>query len=254
MKSRILVAVVITFFAALVTPLQLASAVTAVANEGQLLRPYVVAAVRRPGGIQQLHSKPSVIDTPASPAALRAVKAMLERVVTSGTGVSAAIPGYRVAGKTGTAQIPAVGGYARHAYLPSFVGFAPVERPVIVGVVAIDEPQGMAYYGAQVAAPVFGTLVRQVLLYLGVRPERAMPAVWPGEGGVIQKAPRVVQAANRIDDDSGAEDVPELWRDGAVAAPAPAAPALPHPVTTVLSGPRPSVAARPAGGGGRVPL
>jgi cell division protein FtsI/penicillin-binding protein 2 len=235
-----------------VTPLQLASAVTAVANEGRLLRPYVVAAVRRPKGLQQLHPTPTVMDTPASPATLREVKAMLERVVTSGTGASAAIPGYRVAGKTGTAQIPAVGGYSRHAYLPSFVGFAPVDHPAIVGVVAIDEPQGMAYYGAQVAAPVFGTLVRQILLYLGVRPQRPLFAVWPGEPGGATS--RIVPAANRSDDDSAGEDVPEVWRDGAQGASSPVGPVTPSPAVNVQRSARPSVAARPSGVGDNAPL
>jgi cell division protein FtsI/penicillin-binding protein 2 len=194
-----------------VTPLQLAAAVTAVANEGSLMRPYVVAGMRRGTQVERRHPVPPVVGQPVSPATLREVKRLLERVVLSGTGKSAAIEGYRVAGKTGTAQIPVAGGYAHHAYLPSFVGFAPVDRPFLVGVVAVDQPQGEAYYGAQVAAPVFGSLVRQILLYLGVRPERARPAVWPGEssaagglrlavnrGGERQDAPGGVGAMGAI--------------------------------------------------------
>jgi hypothetical protein len=91
------------------------------------------------------------------------------------------VAGYRVAGKTGTAQIPVPGGYLRNGYLPSFVGFAPADRPALVGVVAVAEPRGFAYHGSQVAAPVFGAIVRQVLLYRGVHPERERPAVWPGQ-------------------------------------------------------------------------
>ena len=78
-----------------------------------------------------------------------------------------------MAGKTGTAQIPVRGGY--RGYLPSFVGFAPADRPALVGLVAIAEPQGNEYYGAQVAAPAFSAIVRQVLLYRGVHPERDRP-------------------------------------------------------------------------------
>jgi len=164
-----------------VTPLQLAAAVAAVANGGSLLQPYVVDAVRRGDAVERRHLQPVVASRPISAATAEEVKRLLERVVTDGTGKSAAVEGYRVAGKTGTAQIPVAGGYARHAYLPSFVGFAPADRPSLVGIVAVEAPQGMEYYGAQVAAPVFGTLVREVMLYLGVRPQRQAPSVWPGE-------------------------------------------------------------------------
>ncbi|HEY6323510.1 MAG TPA: penicillin-binding protein 2 [Thermoanaerobaculia bacterium] len=164
-----------------VTPLQLANAVAAVANGGNLLQPYVVDTVRRGEVLERRHPRPLVVSRPISAATAEEVKRLLERVVTDGTGKTAAVAGYRVAGKTGTAQIPVPGGYARHAYLPSFVGFAPADRPSLVGIVAVEAPQGMEYYGTQVAAPVFGTLVREVMLYLGVRPERQAPSVWPGE-------------------------------------------------------------------------
>lgn len=162
-----------------VTPLQLVSATAAVANGGELLKPHVVAAVSRGEARVPTNPRPPVVGRAVSPATASSVTMLLEEVVTQGTGRSAAVPGYRVAGKTGTAQIPVRGGY--HGYLPSFVGFAPADRPVVVGLVAVAEPQGGQYYGAQVAAPAFGAMVRQVLLYRGVHPERQRPAVWPGE-------------------------------------------------------------------------
>jgi cell division protein FtsI/penicillin-binding protein 2 len=234
-----------------VTPLQLAAAVAAVANGGRLLQPYVVDTVRRGDVAERRHPQPKVVDTPISAATAEELRRLLERVVTDGTGKSAAVAGYRVAGKTGTAQIPQNGTYAQHEYLPSFVGFAPADRPALVGVVAVDSPQGMEYYGAQVAAPVFGTLVREVLLYLGVRPQRQAPAFWPGEmvaaglrpapggaapGGATVK-PAVVRSPD--DDDSAGEDVPDLWRNQA-----------PPPVRRVPSGNLPGAPAavgRPAG-------
>lgn len=164
-----------------VTPLQLAAAVAAVANEGTLLRPHVVASVGRGEWVRPLHARPPVAGHPLRPETARTLKAMLEGVVTAGTGRSAAVAGYRMGGKTGTAQIPVAGGYSRSSYLPSFVGFAPVDRPRIVGVVAVAEPRGFAYHGGQVAAPVFGAVARQLLLYLGVRPEREPLAAWPGQ-------------------------------------------------------------------------
>ena len=174
-----------------VTPLQLAAAVAAIANEGTLLKPYMVAATGRDGQrdrIQPRYAKPPVVGHPIRPETARTLKAMLEGVVTGGTGRSAAVAGYHIGGKTGTAQIPVAGGYSRSGYLPSFVGFAPVDRPRIVGVVAIAEPQGFAYHGGQVAAPVFGAVARQLLLYLGVRPEREPLASWPGQM-VLASAP-----------------------------------------------------------------
>ncbi len=127
------------------------------------------------------HPEPPVAGHPISAATARELKRLLEGVVIEGTGRAAAIAGYRVAGKTGTAQIPVRGGYLRNGFLPSFVGFAPADRPAVVGVVAIAEPQGFAYHGGQVAAPVFGAIARQVLLYRGVHPERQSPAIWPGQ-------------------------------------------------------------------------
>lgn len=173
-----------------VTPLQLAAATAAVANEGTLLKPYVVAATGRPGEARAVHAVPPVAGHPLRPEVARTLKVMMEGVVTGGTARSAAVAGYRIAGKTGTAQIPVAGGYSRSGYLPSFIGFAPVDRPRIVGVVAIAEPKGFMYHGGQVAAPVFGSVARQVLLYLGIRPARDPLVSWPGQM-VLANAPEI---------------------------------------------------------------
>jgi cell division protein FtsI (penicillin-binding protein 3) len=162
-----------------VTPMQLVAATAAVANGGTLLTPHMVAAVSRGEARVAKYPAPPVAGHPVSAATAGRLTRLLEGVVINGTGRSAAIKGYRVAGKTGTAQIPLHGGY--HGYLPSFVGFAPADRPALVGLVAIAEPQGNEYYGAQVAAPAFGAITRQVLLYRGVHPERDRLAVWPGQ-------------------------------------------------------------------------
>jgi cell division protein FtsI/penicillin-binding protein 2 len=207
-----------------VTPLQLAAAAGAVAGEGELLRPHVVAAVSRGEARVARHAKPPVAGRPISAATARQLQALLEGVVTGGTGRNAAVAGYRVAGKTGTAQIPVRGGYLRNSYLPSFVGFAPAGRPVLVGVVAIAEPRGFEYHGGQVAAPVFGAIARQVLLYQGVHPERERPAFWPGQPGqmVMAGLPAAPPAPAAFGDDDvptdgderGLEAGPDpvLWR------------------------------------------
>jgi cell division protein FtsI (penicillin-binding protein 3) len=162
-----------------VTPLQLVSAAAAVANGGVLLKPHLVAAVSRGEVRMPKYPAPPVVGRAISPATASDLTRYLEGVVIAGTGKPAAIPGYQVAGKTGTAQIPVRGGY--HGYLPSFVGFAPADQPALVGLVAIAEPQGNEYYGAQVAAPAFGAITRQVLLYRGVHPRRERPSVWMGQ-------------------------------------------------------------------------
>ncbi len=184
-----------------VTPLQLVGAAAAVANDGVLLKPHLVDAVSRGEVRLAKYAVPPVAGRPISPATARELTHLLEGVVTGGTGKPAAIAGYRVAGKTGTAQIPVHGGY--HGYLPSFVGFAPADRPALVGLVAIAEPQGNEYYGAQVAAPAFGAITRQVLLYRGVHPERDRPAVWMGQtvlaGMPAKAAPPVRPALDAAD-------------------------------------------------------
>ena len=204
-----------------VTPLQLAAAAGAVAGEGELLRPYVVAAVSRGEARVPRHAKAPVVGRPISATTARQLQALLEGVVAGGTGRSAAVAGYRVAGKTGTAQIPVRGGYLRNGYLPSFVGFAPAGRPVLVGVVAIAEPRGFEYHGGQVAAPVFGAIARQVLLYQGVHPERERPAFWPGQtvmAGLeaVPSAPAAF-AADDVPSDGDERELeagpdPLLWR------------------------------------------
>lgn len=206
-----------------VTPLQLAAAVAAVANDGVLLKPHVVAATGGGGVVQAKHAGPPVAGRPIDMATARELQRLLEGVVQVGTGKGAGVPGYRVGGKTGTAQIPVRGGYSRSGYLPSFVGFAPVEQPVMVGVVAIAEPQGFAYHGGQVAAPVFGAIARQVLLYLGIRPVRERPGAWPGETVLASKQPAPAAAEPSV---PGAQ--------GGV--PPPAVPPAPPPVETAEPG------------------
>jgi cell division protein FtsI (penicillin-binding protein 3) len=166
-----------------VTAVQLASAFAAVANGGHLYRPYVLDAVGREGARQSVGDKPEVVGRAISGSTARTLERLLEAVVEEGTGKKAAIDGYRVAGKTGTAQkAAATGGYAQGRYVASFVGFAPARQPRLVGFVALDEPNPrIGYHGGDVAAPVFSAVVGPALLYLGVPPERQPMEVWPGQ-------------------------------------------------------------------------
>lgn len=153
-----------------VTPMQLISAVSAVANDGILLRPQIVREVKDKAGTMIRSFQPDTVKKILEPEVSRELKGILEKVVENGTGRNAFLEGFHVAGKTGTAQKVGGGGYAAGKYVASFVGFAPADHPQVAVLVIIDEPTGM-YYGGQIAAPVFGAVVKDVLPYLKVTPE-----------------------------------------------------------------------------------
>src|SRR5215510_5222673 len=152
-----------------VTPLQMVSAVSAIANDGVLMKPYVVSEVRDQKGQLLKNILPHVRRRVVSPDTARTLTTILEGVVTNGTGMKAAISGYRVAGKTGTAQKvdPRTGTYSSSLSVGSSVGFVPADAPRLAMIIVIDEPQGEAW-GGVVAAPVFRRVGEQVLTYLGV--------------------------------------------------------------------------------------
>lgn len=152
-----------------VTPLQLVTAVAAVANDGQRLRPQILREVKGKEGEIIRSFAPDIINQVVDAATAQEVKNVLESVVENGTGKNAYIEGFRIAGKTGTAQKVGAGGYMPGKYVASFVGFAPVDKPQIVMVVIIDEPVGL-YYGGQIAAPVFTNIMNDVLQYLKIAP------------------------------------------------------------------------------------
>ena len=148
-----------------VTPVQMAAAYAAIANRGIWSRPHIVDHVAG-GGRPSLYRRRLV-----SPGVASELMLMLKDVVAEGTGTYAAMPGYEVAGKTGTAQKPdSHGGYATGRYVASFVGIVPASRPRLVVLVMVDEPQG-AIWGGIVAAPAFQQIARFDLQYLEVPPD-----------------------------------------------------------------------------------
>jgi cell division protein FtsI/penicillin-binding protein 2 len=148
-----------------VTPVQMAAAYAAIANRGVWSRPHIIDHVSG-GGRPSLHRRRLV-----SPRIAGQLMTMLKDVVAEGTGQYAAIPGYQVAGKTGTAQKPdSHGGYATGRYVASFVGAVPASRPRLVVLVTVDEPRG-AIWGGVVAAPAFQEIARFDLQYLEVPPD-----------------------------------------------------------------------------------
>jgi cell division protein FtsI (penicillin-binding protein 3) len=152
-----------------VTPLQLAQAYAALGSSGEM-RPVSLVALDAPGEGHHVLSE----ETATS------VRRMLEEVVRpGGTGTKAAIDGYRVAGKTGTAWKFATGGYSQDKYISIFAGLAPASDPRLATVVVIDEPGGELYYGSDVAAPVFADVMSESLRLLAIAPD-ALPARDPG--------------------------------------------------------------------------
>ncbi len=159
-----------------VTALQMVAAFGAVANGGRLMQPQVVRAVLDSGGREARGFEPRAIRQVISPETARTLTQIMTRVVTDGTGHNAAIPGYDVAGKTGTAQKvdQATKRYSRAPGILSFVGFAPADDPRIVMLVLLDEPRNEKW-GSEAAAPIFAALGREVVRYLNVSPRDTPP-------------------------------------------------------------------------------
>jgi cell division protein FtsI/penicillin-binding protein 2 len=151
----------------LVTPIQMASAYAAIANGGILRAPHIVGAV---DGKQTPEPSGRRVISPSTAWELRQ---MLEGVLApGGTASEVSIPGYKLAGKTGTASKidPATGEYSKTAYVASFIGFAPAANPKLLCAVVVDEPQTGSIYGGRVAAPAFGQIMSFALPYLHITP------------------------------------------------------------------------------------
>lgn len=151
-----------------VTPIQLITAFAAISNGGYLMKPQLVKEIRDKDGNLVKTVEPEVVRQVISKETSETFLSILETVVSQGTGKNAYIEGYRVGGKTGTAQkiIPG-GGYSSSEYIASFMGVAPVNDPKLVCLVVVDSPQGL-YFGGQVAAPAFKNIIRDSLRYMQV--------------------------------------------------------------------------------------
>ncbi len=150
--------------------LQLARITAIAANGGYLVEPHLVTRIVEPGGRARAMSARDERVRVLSPQTAESISHILVGVVEHGTGSKAAVPGFAVAGKTGTAQKAGVGGYQPGRHVPNFAGFAPADNPRCVAVVVIEEPQGGKYYAADVAAPIFSRVMAQALGILRVAP------------------------------------------------------------------------------------
>lgn len=154
-----------------VTPLQMAVAVSAVANDGLIMRPFVVQEVRTPEGVRRI--EPRIRRRAISAQTARTLREMLAAVIER-EAIKAQVPGYRMAGKTGTAQIPTSTGYDPQDTIASFVGFGPVEDPQVLILVKLDRPR-RSPWGSEEAAPVFARIAARILPLLGVPPSVSGP-------------------------------------------------------------------------------
>ncbi len=184
------------------TAMQLATAYAAIANGGTLYRPRILRRVLDGDGKVSAESAPEghrVIDA----ALASTLRTMLQAVTQpGGTAEKLSLPGYRFAGKTGTAQKvdPATRRYSNEKWASSFVGFAPLDDPRIVLYVVIDEPQG-GHFGSLVAGPVFEEVVGDALRWLGVQPTEAAPRTpepaKPPSARQLAQAPRATPRSTR---------------------------------------------------------
>jgi cell division protein FtsI (penicillin-binding protein 3) len=194
-----------------VTALQLTAAFGAIANDGVLMQPRLVRSTFDADGREMRRVEPKTVRQVVSPETARTLSRLLTRVVESGTGRFAAIPGYPVAGKTGTAQKsdPTTRRYSHAPGILSFVGFAPADEPRFVMLTMLDEPKNERW-GSEAAAPIFSAIGREILRYLEVPPRDAQPVqIVAGPPADNALSVRLVSTAEGVDVD-GTRRMPDL--------------------------------------------
>ncbi|MBZ2173670.1 PASTA domain-containing protein [Schnuerera sp. xch1] len=187
-----------------VTPIQLVNAISAIANGGELMTPRIVSKLVDNEGNVVISNEPEVKRRAISKSTSDTMLKLMEGVVSDGTGSNAYVPGFRVAGKTGTAQKIIDGRYAPGKYIGSFVAIAPADDPKIALLVIVDEPEGI-YYGGSVAAPAARDLIQETLTYLEVEPKFTEEEKEEYENTVVVPDVRNmnIQKAGKILTDSG---------------------------------------------------
>lgn len=154
-----------------VTPIQLLTAACSVLNGGRLMRPYLLKEAVSQDGTVLYRTSPKVVSTPISEETSLTMRKLLEDVVAVGGAKNARIPGYRIGGKTGTAQVYKDGRIVRNVHIGSFLGFAPADDPRIALLVIVDEADTPVDYGGTTAAPFARQILEDVLPYLGYQPD-----------------------------------------------------------------------------------
>lgn len=192
-----------------VTPLQMITAACSVINGGRLMQPYLLKEAISPDGTVLYRTQPKVVSTPISEETSRTMRDLLERVVSIGGAANAKLEGYRIGGKTGTAQVYKDGRIARDVHIGSFFGFAPADDPRIALLVIVDEADTPVDYGGTTAAPFARQILADVLPYLGCKAdsedEREEISVENVVGMPLWEARKVIadQGFTVIDDGAG---------------------------------------------------
>ncbi|MCK5779717.1 MAG: transpeptidase family protein [Psychrilyobacter sp.] len=187
-----------------ITPLQTIAALSATINGGIYYKPYIVDRITTPNGITIRKNIPMAKRRVISEKTSKKIREMLKLTVEDGTGRNAAIAGYSIGGKTGTAQLSGRGGYLHHEYLSSFVGVFPAEHPKYIMLIMFEKPKAEVYYkkfGAWVAAPVFKNTLDRIIKYKGITPENV---------ATLRSEETEVQITENID----VEVLPDFRNDG----------------------------------------
>lgn len=160
------------------TPIQMATAISAVANEGKMMKPHVLKAIIQDG--QQYNTSPQVLGVPIQPETARGMTEMLVKSLENESSL-ALVPGYTISGKTGTAEIPVGGVYGTEQTHASFVGWGPADNPQFLVYVWIAKPE-KSPWGSVVAAPLFSDIVKELVIYLDIPPEAEQSETLAKEG------------------------------------------------------------------------
>jgi membrane peptidoglycan carboxypeptidase len=194
-----------------VTALQMVTAVSSVANGGELIQPRVVRALIRSG--QRYEVKPAVLGRTVTRDTAATLTGIMEQVVQRGTAVTAKIDGYTIAGKTGTAHKLVNGRYAPSDYNASFVGFLPSRNPRVAIIVVLDSPHGGVYTGGPVSGPIFQKIAQAALRHFGIAPTiNAPPPVLVARRSEAFQPAHNLETANIVParNFSGTQDLPDL--------------------------------------------
>ncbi len=195
-----------------VTPLQMVQAYSALANGGQMMKPHIISKIVNDDGSIDRETKPEISGHPVSKEVADTLRDMMEQEVSEGGGQNARVLGYRMGGKTGTAQKIDTehGGYLEGQYVASFCGFGPTEDPRIICLVVIDNPTGM-YYGGVIAAPVFSEIMGKTMRYLGIPAVQEEISAADIQAAVDEKARKEKELEEAAADTEGYVYIPDFF-------------------------------------------
>lgn len=159
-----------------VTPVQMTAAVAAVANQGKLMKPYIIKSIQPANAPQPIETAPQFVRQVIKPETAKTLTKILSNSIIAESTNKAIVPGYSIAGKTGTAQIPIAGSFDPKWTIASFAGYLPADDPRFVILVKLDKPQS-SEWGSQVASPVFAAVAKQLVIQMGLPPDNIRLAV-----------------------------------------------------------------------------